>query len=90
MDFTGVGFWEVIVIMVIAVLAVGPRRLPEIARKLGQMTNKFRMTATELTRSITAEVEEEASEINSARQDLKSEIEDTGREATQKRKDLKS
>ena len=90
MDFTGVGFWEVIVIMVIAILAVGPRRLPEIARKMGQMTNKFRMTATELTRSITAEVEEEALEINSARRDLKNEIEDTGGEATQKRKDLKS
>ena len=74
MDIIGIGFWEVIVILVVAMLVVGPRRLPEVAIKLGQMARKFRMTTTELTRSITAEVEEESSEFETDRTNLRNEL----------------
>jgi len=76
MDFIGVGFSEVIVILAVAMIAVGPRRIPELARRFGQLVNKFKMTTTELTRSVTAEVEEEASEIKAESMTLKNEIDD--------------
>lgn len=83
MDFAGVGFSEIVVILVIAMLAVGPRRLPEIARKMGQMANKFRMTAAELTRSVTAEVEEERSEMSAAGREMKDTVNQAVREAAE-------
>ena len=74
MDIIGIGFFEVIVILVVAMVVVGPRRLPEVAAKLGQLLRKFRMTTTELTRSITAEVEEESREIKTQSANLKEEL----------------
>ena len=84
MDFIGVGFPEVVVILLIAILAVGPRRLPELARKMGQMANKFRMTTTELTRSITAEIEEDKNELRSQHKGIKSTLEDIASEIKDK------
>ena len=85
MDIIGIGFWEIIVILVVAVIIVGPRRLPEIARKMGQIMGKFRMTTTELTRSITAEVEEEANQMHSEGHGLKKELNDIVEEAKEER-----
>ncbi len=36
MDILGIGFPELILILVIALMVFGPRRLPEIAAKLGR------------------------------------------------------
>lgn len=35
-----VGFLEILVIMVIALIVIGPERMPEVARKIGQFTGK--------------------------------------------------
>ena len=37
MDFLGVGFAELIFILIIAMMVFGPRRLPEIAAKAGKI-----------------------------------------------------
>ncbi len=63
MDFIGIGFFEILLVLVIAMLVVGPRRLPELARKMGDMMRRFKMATTDLTRTITEEVERETSEI---------------------------
>ncbi|UQB42067.1 twin-arginine translocase subunit TatB [Thiomicrospira microaerophila] len=36
------GFLEIVVVLVITLLVVGPERMPEVARKAGQMVGKFR------------------------------------------------
>lgn len=35
-----IGFLEILVIMVIALIVIGPERMPEVARKIGQFTGK--------------------------------------------------
>lgn len=35
-----IGFLEIIIIMVIALIVIGPERMPEVARKIGQFTGK--------------------------------------------------
>jgi len=55
----GIGMTELAVIFVIALVVLGPKRLPELARTLGRTLAEFRRTATDLRREF-ADVTEEA------------------------------
>jgi TatA/E family protein of Tat protein translocase len=44
----GVGFQELMVILVIALLVFGPKKLPELARSMGKAFAEFRRASTEL------------------------------------------
>jgi sec-independent protein translocase protein TatA len=54
----GIGMPELLVILVVALLVLGPKRLPEIARSLGKGMAEFRRASTEFQRTLTAAVEE--------------------------------
>jgi Tat protein translocase TatB subunit len=54
----GIGMPELLVIMVIALLVLGPKRLPEVARSLGRGMSEFRRASSELRNSLTQPVEE--------------------------------
>lgn len=49
----GIGFQELIVILVIALLVFGPKKLPELARSLGRGLAEFRRASSELRESLT-------------------------------------
>ena len=51
-----VGFWELVVIFVIGLLVLGPQRLPEVARQLGQWTGKARGMARILKQQLREEL----------------------------------
>jgi TatA/E family protein of Tat protein translocase len=57
--FGSLGVWEIALIMVLALLLFGPRKLPEIGRTLGKGLAEFKKASNELKRSIETEVEEE-------------------------------
>lgn len=63
MDFIGIGIWEVLVVLVVALMVVGPRRLPEVGRKLGKAIRKYKLIASEMTREITEEVDRDLTSI---------------------------
>ena len=44
----GIGFWELIVIFVVALLIFGPEKLPKIASQLGKVYYDFRKTFEEV------------------------------------------
>ncbi|MBI3179106.1 MAG: twin-arginine translocase TatA/TatE family subunit [Deltaproteobacteria bacterium] len=46
------GIWEVVVIVVVALIALGPRRLPELARQAGRVIRELRRTTHELRQSL--------------------------------------
>jgi sec-independent protein translocase protein TatB len=52
----GIGFPELIVIMIVALLVVGPAKLPELARSLGKALQEFRRMADEVKETINEEV----------------------------------
>ncbi|MBK9214554.1 MAG: twin-arginine translocase subunit TatB [Chloracidobacterium sp.] len=60
--FESIGTSELILVGVIALIFLGPRRLPDIARKIGKITAEFRGTANEFKETWQREVdfEEEA------------------------------
>lgn len=45
--FESIGTSELILIGIVALMFLGPRKLPEIARKMGKMINEFRSTTNE-------------------------------------------
>lgn len=48
----GIGITEIIIILVVALLVVGPKKLPELAKTLGRGLAEFRRTADEFKESI--------------------------------------
>jgi Tat protein translocase TatB subunit len=55
----GIGFPEMIIILVVALLVVGPSKLPELARTLGKAFTEFRRMADEVKETFEEEVMEE-------------------------------
>ena len=54
----GLGFTEILVILVVALLVFGPDRLPELARNLGKGLAEFRRASSDLRRSVMDAAEE--------------------------------
>ena len=59
MDFWGIGFGEILVILVVAIIVVGPARVAEFSRTLGKMMRSLKQATTDLTTQITRETEEQ-------------------------------
>ena len=57
MDFFGIGAGEILLILVIALIIWGPKRLPEIARTLGKMTRTLKKASYNLTSQVTKELD---------------------------------
>ena len=52
----GIGIQELGIVLVVALLVFGPRRLPELARTLGKGMAEFRKASTELRRTVNLEL----------------------------------
>ena len=68
-----VGFWELMMLAVLALLIFGPERLPEIARTVGRVVGQVRREATSTFDALKAEVE--LDELTSFTDDLQRERE---------------
>lgn len=58
MQFGPFGLPELLVILAIALVVFGPKRLPELSRSLGRAIAEFRRGATDLRRNLEDEVHE--------------------------------
>ena len=56
-SFLGIGFWEIALIFAVILALIGPRRLPQIAAKLGNFLRQLRRASSDLTTQLTREVE---------------------------------
>jgi sec-independent protein translocase protein TatA len=57
MGFSGIGIWEILLILIVALIVLGPSKVPEIARKLGQAIRAIRKASAELTTAVTKELD---------------------------------
>ena len=62
MDFFGIGLGEVLLILVLALIIWGPKRLPDIARTLGKTMRTLRKATNDFTSQITRDIDIEESE----------------------------
>jgi sec-independent protein translocase protein TatA len=57
MDFLGIGPWEIILILIIALIFLGPGKIVEFARTLGKWVRAIRRAGNDFTAAVTREIE---------------------------------
>ncbi len=57
--FGSIGMPELVIILVIALIIFGPRKLPELGKSLGKSINEFKKASTELQNTLEREIETE-------------------------------
>ncbi|MBW1770895.1 MAG: twin-arginine translocase TatA/TatE family subunit [Deltaproteobacteria bacterium] len=74
----GMGMPEIILILAIALIVLGPKKLPEIAKSLGRGISEFKKATQEFKENI--EVEDDLKEARDTMQGLKRDLQDTVRQ----------
>ena len=59
MDFFGMGMWEILLILIVALIIWGPGRIGEIGRTLGKIVRTLRKASFDLTTQVSKELEGE-------------------------------
>jgi sec-independent protein translocase protein TatA len=70
--FGNIGFPELLIILTIALLIFGPKKLPEIGKSVGKALREFKKTSDEIKSKIEDEIH--ADEIKSLSADIKADI----------------
>jgi sec-independent protein translocase protein TatB len=80
-----IGFSEIVVIAVVALIVIGPERLPKVARTLGHMFGRLQRYVNEVKADINREMELDElrklqSEVQSAARDIEQSVTNAARE----------
>ena len=72
----GIGMSELLVIVVIGLIVIGPRQLPEVARSLGKMFAQFKRTSNDLRDQVDREVKQftEMEEVKEFKRSMEEEM----------------
>jgi Tat protein translocase TatB subunit len=62
MGFLGIGTWEILLILILALIILGPGKLTDVARTLGRMVRAIRKASADLTTAVTRELETKENE----------------------------
>ena len=62
MGFFGIGTWEILLILVLALILLGPNRLTQTAKTLGKIVRSIRKTSAEFTAAVTREMNQDEDE----------------------------
>ncbi len=70
--FGNIGFPELLIILAIALLIFGPKKLPEVSKSIGRAVREFRRTSDEIKDKIEQEIQ--ASDFKEIKDELKKDI----------------
>jgi Tat protein translocase TatB subunit len=86
MNFFNIGTAELLLIVLIALIVVGPRRLPEVSRSIGKVMSDLRKMQQEFTTEMTRELEDSTKELT----EVTRELEDSTKELTEVTQELEA
>jgi sec-independent protein translocase protein TatA len=64
MDFLGIGWEEILLVLVVALLIFGPGKIVEISRTLGKTVSAFKKAANQFSSQITTELDKAEKEAS--------------------------
>jgi len=70
----GIGMPEMLVILALALIVIGPKKLPDLAKSLGRAMREFKKATSEFKETI--QLESELSEVKETFNDISSEVKD--------------
>lgn len=70
--FGNIGFPELLIILIIALLIFGPKKLPEVGKSVGRAIREFRRTSDEIKDKIEEEIR--ADEFRSIKDELSKDV----------------
>jgi Tat protein translocase TatB subunit len=71
MEFFGIGLPELVVILVLTLIVVGPQRLPEVAAQIGRTIREFRRYSSGVTKELLDAVQDLEREYQDLRGELR-------------------
>jgi sec-independent protein translocase protein TatA len=74
--FGSIGFQEIVIILSIALLVFGPKKLPEVGKSLGKALREFRKTSDEIKEKIEEEIQ--AEEFREIKREITETVDITG------------
>jgi sec-independent protein translocase protein TatA len=77
------GFQEMIVILVIALLVFGPKKLPELGKSLGKGIREFKKATNDLKANWEDHIREAQTAVEDVKQDVKQTIHEASKEPTE-------
>ncbi len=83
LNFLGIGPGELLLILILALIIFGPRRLPEIAKALGKSIREFRQASQEFTTQLRDELQAVSDELQAVSEDLEGLKTEEGKESDQ-------
>ena len=70
----GMGMPEIILILAIALIVIGPKKLPDLAKSMGRAMREFKKATSELKESL--EIDTELGDVKKASKDLNRDVKD--------------
>lgn len=70
--FGNIGFPELLIILIIALLIFGPKKLPEVGRNIGRAIKEFRRASDELKEKIENEIK--AEDLRDLQEELRKDV----------------
>ncbi len=79
----GLGWQEILVILAVAVLVIGPEQLPQVARTLGKLITQFKRASNDLRQAVSEEIDQhpEYGEFKEFQNTIQSEVQSIGHTA---------
>ncbi|MCX7974125.1 MAG: TatA/E family twin arginine-targeting protein translocase [Candidatus Aminicenantes bacterium] len=74
--FGNLGFPELLIILIIALLIFGPKKLPEVGRNIGRAIKEFRRASDELREKIEDEIR--AEDLRNLQEELRKDVTKNG------------
>ncbi len=69
--FSQIGTQEILVILLVAIIVIGPNKIVEFGKSVGKVTRSIKKISTDVTTSIEKELEEEKKTITDTTQPVK-------------------
>jgi sec-independent protein translocase protein TatA len=71
MDFLGIGLPELVIVLLVAGIVLGPKRIPEVAVQLARAIRRLRGYATDVTSQMRSELDELTREYEQVQNELR-------------------